>query len=108
MVLAELVQNAVEHGLGYGPGSIEVGAQRVEAPAENQPASQRLLVEVTDDGGGLPRDFDIDDTTSLGLQIVRTLIAGELNGHLEVRPRESGGTKVVIELPLENDAQSPT
>ncbi|GAA3751216.1 hypothetical protein HDA32_000910 [Spinactinospora alkalitolerans] len=107
MVLAELVQNAVEHGLHYGPGSIEVAVHRTDpSPLPGaEGAGSRLLIEVTDDGGGLPADFDIEGTTSLGLQIVRTLIVGELGGRLEIRPQEGDGTKVSIDLPVERDIQ---
>ncbi|GAA1758080.1 MULTISPECIES: sensor histidine kinase [Streptomonospora] len=101
MVLAELVQNAVEHGLRYEPGSIEVHARRDDPPLGEEENGGRLLIEVLDDGGGLPADFDIESTASLGLQIVRTLIVSELDGSLEIKPQENGGTKVAIELPVE-------
>ncbi|MBV2362691.1 sensor histidine kinase [Streptomonospora nanhaiensis] len=106
MVLTELVQNAVEHGLSYGPGRIEVRAQRVDPPLDAEGRGGRLLIEVTDDGGGLPDDFDMESTASLGLQIVRTLVVGELGGSLEVKPREDGGTRVAIELPVEHHTAS--
>jgi signal transduction histidine kinase len=49
----------------------------------------------------LPDNFDLDSTTSLGLQIVRTLVVAELGGRLEVRPRVGGGTEAVVDIPLE-------
>jgi len=102
MVLAELVQNAVEHGLEQGPGRIEVRVRRFDAgPA--YPGSGSLELAVSDDGGGLPLDFDLEGATSLGLQIVRTLIVGELGGTLAIKPMESGGTEVAISLPLERE-----
>ncbi|WP_017626975.1 sensor histidine kinase [Nocardiopsis chromatogenes] len=101
MVLTELVQNAVEHGLGYGPGAIEVRVRREDAPPGAEEASGRVFIEVTDDGGGLPADFDIAGSNSLGLQIVRTLVVAELGGHLEIKPRDDGGTAVAIELPVD-------
>lgn len=104
MVLAELVQNAVEHGLKQEQGVIEVRVRR-DDPMAGEEDVGRLLIEVIDDGGGLPADFDIEGTTNLGLQIVRTLIIGELGGSLEIKPRESGGTRVSIEMPLESDVQ---
>ena len=72
MVLTELVQNAVEHAYPDGrAGRIEVRVERAE---------DRLVVEVVDDGAGLPAGFDLQTSTRLGLQIVRTLVAGELGG----------------------------
>ena len=92
MVLTELLQNAVQHGLTYRPGMIEVSARR---------AANRLTVTVRDDGEGLPEGFDLDASTSLGLQIVRTLVVSELHGSLTVSPRDGAGTQVVVDLPLE-------
>lgn len=54
---------------------------------------------VADDGVGLPEDFDVESSNSLGLQIVRTLIVGELGGRLDFRPRPGGGTEVVVDIP---------
>ena len=92
MVLTELLQNAVRHGLGQRAGTIEVTARR---------GPQRLTVVVADNGAGLPEGFDIDASTSLGLQIVRTLVAAELGGRLEFLPRPGGGTEVLVDLPME-------
>jgi len=91
MVLTELLQNAHEHGLGRGPGLIEVSATR---------AVGRLAVTVIDDGRGLPEGFDPDISGNLGLQIVRTLVVGELNGQLEMQTRQVGGTKIALDIPL--------
>ncbi len=98
MVLTELVQNAVEHAYPDGqPGSIAVEVTRED---------ERLVVEVLDDGAGLPVDFDLAASTRLGLQIVRTLVSGELGGTLALEQRASGGTRAVLTLPLEPPAAS--
>jgi len=91
MVLTEVLQNAVEHGFGAGSGHVDVTANRLVG---------RLHVTVTDDGLGLPDDFDLDGSTSLGLSIVRTLVESELDGQLEMGPGPDGGTRVVIDLPV--------
>jgi two-component system, sensor histidine kinase PdtaS len=92
MVLTELMQNSVEHGLGDRPGVVELSAQR---------ALGRLRVSVTDDGRGLPPDFDSETSGNLGLSIVRTLVIGELDGVLEIGPRHGGpGTTAVVDLPV--------
>ena len=59
-----------------------------------------LTVTVEDNGAGLPEGFSLDATTSLGLQIVRTLVETELDGRLSIAPRPGGGTRVVVELPV--------
>jgi signal transduction histidine kinase len=44
--------------------------------------------------------MDLERSTGLGLQIVRTLVDSELGSALEVRPRSGGGTEAVIKLSL--------
>jgi two-component system, sensor histidine kinase PdtaS len=88
LVLVELVQNAVEHGLGGRDGTVGVLVRR----------GAGLRVEVHDDGAGLPAGFG-PGTEGLGLQIVRTLVEGELGGSLALL--EGGpGTRAVVDLPL--------
>jgi two-component sensor histidine kinase len=95
MVLTELLQNALEHGFGPGEeGSVEVSADR--GP------EQQLTITVRDDGRGLPEGFDPQTAGNLGLQIVRTLVVGELGGTFDMVPSAEGrGTEVVLELPLD-------
>jgi two-component sensor histidine kinase len=90
LVLVELVQNAVEHGLAGGNGEVRVSV------AAGGP--DRLVVAVADDGAGLPEGFDLLTGGGLGLQIVRTLVEGELGGTLTVEPG-APGTRVTLDLP---------
>ncbi|GAA4674520.1 PAS domain-containing sensor histidine kinase [Streptomyces chumphonensis] len=102
MVLTEVLQNALEHG--YGPaeqGTLEVGAVRGPGPSGGEDA--RLLVTVLDDGRGLPDGFDVRTSGNLGLQIVRTLVEGELGGTFEMVPAAGRGTRVVFDLPVTTD-----
>ncbi|WP_459185590.1 sensor histidine kinase [Streptomyces sp.] len=97
MVLTELLQNALEHGFGPGEqGTVEVTATRAAAPDDDQ-----LTITVRDDGRGLPEGFEPQTAGNLGLQIVRTLVVGELGGTFDMVPAEGRGTQVVLELPLE-------
>jgi len=108
LVLAELLQNALQHGLAQAEGG--AGASAAAGAGGTLEVSvlrtaDRLTVTVQDNGVGLPTGFDLDAATSLGLQIVRTLVVAELGGRLEVKPRAGGGTKAVVDLPL--DAAGP-
>ncbi|TFI43886.1 ATPase [Rhodococcus sp. 1R11] len=92
MVLAELVQNAMEHGFDAGSvGVVRIGADR---------SSKWLDVVIHDDGRGLPAGFSLERSDGLGLQIVRTLVSVELNGSLGLHPAPGGGTDAMLRVPL--------
>jgi two-component sensor histidine kinase len=96
LVLTELLQNALHHGLAGWPGA-RGGFAVVSASRD----AVRLTVKVEDNGAGLPDGFSLATTTSLGLQIVRTLVETELGGQLKIAPRPGGGTSVVVDLPVQ-------
>ena len=73
LILNELVQNAVEHGFGPGMDNAEIRITLAEEP-------KTLTLVVTNDGAPLPEGFDIRKTDSLGLQIVESLVRGDLQG----------------------------
>ncbi len=89
MVLTELFQNACEHGFAGRPGNLELDVSR---------SGDRMRMVVSDDGVGLPPEFDAATASGLGLSIVRTLVESELAGELRVGPRPDGGTQVVVQL----------
>ncbi len=94
LVIAELVHNALEHGISGGEDdSVEVTLRRLP---------EELHLVVRDNGRGLPEDFDVDATSTLGLAIVRTLVQDDLGGTLAfgAAPR---GTTVTIRVPLEEE-----
>ncbi|MGW7350594.1 PAS domain-containing sensor histidine kinase [Streptomyces sp. Z26] len=98
MVLTEVLQNALEHGFGPDTlGTVEVGAVRGGDVGREE---GRLLVTVQDDGRGLPDGFDARESGNLGLQIVRTLVEGELGGTFDMVPAPERGTRVTFDLPV--------
>jgi len=103
MVLTELLQNALQHGFSGPHADREQGL--IEVVVAREP--DRLTVTVADTGVGLPDGFELDSTTSLGLQIVRTLVVGELGGRLRITPRPGGGTEAVVELPVGCEPADP-
>jgi two-component system, sensor histidine kinase PdtaS len=96
LVLTELLQNALQHGLVTGPGAVPAGFVLVRAAR----TPGLLTVNVADNGVGLPEGFCLDTDSSLGLQIVRTLVEAELGGQLTIEPRPGGGTSVRVGLPV--------
>jgi len=93
MVVTELVQNAIEHAFDPADkgGSVTIRANR---------SARWLDIVVHDDGRGLPAEFSLETSEQLGLQIVRTLIAAELDGTLQMRRAEEGGTDVLLRVPI--------
>ncbi|MGQ0615379.1 MAG: sensor histidine kinase [Acidimicrobiia bacterium] len=99
VVLNELLQNALDHGYpdgqGLAGGTVLVCLGRSE---------QTLEVRVIDDGTGVPDGFNIEDSTGLGLSIVRTLVSSELAGDISIRrgqgPAPRPGTIVTLTVPL--------
>jgi two-component system, sensor histidine kinase PdtaS len=87
LVINELLQNALEHGYGRQEG----GTVTVDL----QDDGEKITIAVDDDGVGLPEDFDLAQTGSLGLQIVRTLAQGDLKGEFELHRRDKGVSAVV-------------
>ena len=93
MVITELVQNSIEHAYESTTenGSVTIRAER---------SARWLDVVVRDDGRGLPEGFSLEKSDSLGLQIVRTLVAAELDGSLGMHVGPAGGTDVVLRVPI--------
>ena len=58
---------------------------------------------VADSGVGLPPEFDLDSASGLGLQIVRTLVEGDLGGRLRITPGSGAGTEAVVDFPIGSD-----
>jgi two-component sensor histidine kinase len=92
LVTAELVHNAIEHGVGIGgTGTVVVSMRRL---------SDALHMSVRDDGAGLPTGFDAAMSAHLGLAIVKTVVEDDLRGVLNFSSGRTRGTTVTIRVPL--------
>jgi two-component system nitrogen regulation sensor histidine kinase NtrY len=99
-VLVNLFDNAVEAMNRSG---------RIWASARRDPVQRRAVIEVADEGPGIPPEdhdklflpyFSKKKTgTGLGLAIVHRIISDH-NGAIRVRNREPHGARIIIELPL--------
>jgi two-component sensor histidine kinase len=103
VVIAELIQNALEHGFGSNepdgeaadqPARPQIAKGHVDLTLENDGFS--LRIQVRDDGVGLPPGFDVHETNTLGLSIVRDLVESQLNGTILMSSR--GGAVVDITI----------
>ena len=101
-LLQPLVENALRHGAAPRPGMchVEIGAKA---------DSGRLRLWVTDDGAGLPRDFDLERHAGTGLSNTRSRLA-QLYGAaatFEVRAGNAAGTIVEIAFPASTPLTVP-
>jgi len=88
------MQNAVDHafprdGEGTAKGHVEIRLAREDG---------ELVVDVMDDGVGLPVGFTLEAGSGLGLSIVQALVTGELSGSIELR--DENGTRAHVRVPL--------
>jgi len=121
VVITELLQNAAEHAWPEGAGESDLGpglsgdggrdsgGPDSEPPGEEHPllvdvelyrTDAELRVTVRDNGVGLPPGFSINDTTSLGLSIVRGLVGTQMGGTITMR--NAGGTVVELVIPVDH------
>jgi two-component sensor histidine kinase len=92
VVLNELVQNAVEHGLGGGPGTVTVELRG----GGHDPVD----LEVRDGGGGGPPAGQREaDGGGLGLRLVRALVEEELGGQFTLTGSPGRGSLAAAVIP---------
>jgi two-component sensor histidine kinase len=90
MATHELITNAIKHAYDEGePGPIDVSLKRNSADS--------FIFRFTDRGRGLPEDFQIDTSTSLGMKMIMST-ARQLGGTFEVNRLEPG-SEFVIHIP---------
>lgn len=76
LIINELVQNSIEHGFEEK----RAGIIRVDL----EDSGDEVIITVADNGDGVPVDFNMEKTDSLGLQIVKILVEGDLKGKIEL------------------------
>jgi two-component sensor histidine kinase len=93
LILNELLQNAIEHGFEHK----EAGTIRVNL----EDGGDEVMINVMDDGEGLPDNFQMDQTDSLGLQIIKILVEGDLKGRIQLNnhANQGNGLSITISFP---------
>ena len=94
LIINELLSNALKHAFdGMDEGKIEV---ILTASADG-----RINLTVSDDGVGLPPGFDINESKTLGLRLVKILTEDQLQGTMEVT--SDGGATFNMQFDIEED-----
>lgn len=92
LILGEAISNALEHGFaGRAEGVIVL---RLHPSGDG-----KILLEVADNGCGLPEGFAPDRAGSLGLRIASAL-AQQLGGVFSLTPGQNGGARALLEIPV--------
>jgi PAS domain S-box-containing protein len=89
LIINELVSNALKHAFPDEQG----GQISLEIKAEED---GNLVMSVSDDGIGVPRDFDVATAPTLGLQLV-TMLTDQLRGSFDIRHADP--TRFIIRFP---------
>lgn len=96
LIVNELITNSLKYAF---PDSIgKQGIISINTGTQLQNPSI-IRIEISDNGVGLPVDFDPENSDTLGFQIVQTLVR-QLDGTLEITKPEGTGTKVSVSFPL--------
>jgi len=93
MLVNELISNSLKHGFPDGAqGEIRV---ELHPALDSSAAFAQWCLLVQDNGVGLPADFEIRQSHSLGLQLVADL-ASQLGGKLEIVNRQGASFSVTF------------
>ncbi len=94
LIVNELVANCLKHAFPKGKkGVITIELEAVKNASPSKLPERRGRLVIKDNGQGLPKNFDINKTDSLGLRLVNTLVK-QISGTLRFRSRK--GTQFEI------------
>jgi PAS domain S-box-containing protein len=84
LIINEIVTNSAKYAFPKSSGIITINLKQVSGGME---------LNISDNGIGLPIDVNLDNTSTLGLQLVKNL-TDQIDGHIEID--RSNGTKFTI------------
>jgi two-component sensor histidine kinase len=90
LIISELVINSLKHGF---PSKME-GEIRVNVSTD----ASYVIMEVSDNGTGIPPNIDIKNPESFGLQLIKTFVDQDF-GDIEIL--NDNGTQFIIRIPRE-------
>lgn len=89
LIINEMVLNSLKHAFNErDEGTILISLHNAEG---------KLIISVKDNGSGLPKDFDILNTNTFGMQLINALI-NQMNGDITVKNKI--GTEFISTLML--------
>jgi len=92
LIINELISNSLKHGFPEkDSGEIKIDFGYDE--------NNKLILKISDNGKGIPKDFDVENSDSLGLRLVNNLTT-QLNGKVDYY--NNNGTIVKLVFPNPN------
>ncbi|MBA3679723.1 MAG: PAS domain S-box protein [Bacteroidetes bacterium] len=91
LIINELITNAIKHAFP--------DAKKGKVCLNLKSESNNIYLEVTDNGVGIPPGVDYNNTNTLGLQLVNTLI-DQLDGEINFKSEKDKGTEVLIKFKM--------
>jgi len=88
LIINELISNSLKHAFKgqKGKGQIYIHFRSVGC---------QYLLEIGDNGKGLPSDFSVDSTTSMGMEIV-SILTQQIDGRLDFESNEGASFKIAF------------
>jgi two-component sensor histidine kinase/putative methionine-R-sulfoxide reductase with GAF domain len=94
LLINELTSNAIHHGFkGRTEGFIRIQSRNEDGTA---------IVEVFNNGQGVPEGFNPAMSSGLGMKITQRLVVSDLRGTFEIHS-DDAGTKATIRFPIASD-----
>lgn len=90
LILNELISNSIKYAFTDGKGEIKIG---LKFRSDNN-----FELCISDNGIGLPEDFSIESTHTLGMQLVKSLIS-QLHGEYNIESAKNKGVSFTIVFP---------
>jgi PAS domain S-box-containing protein len=113
IIVNEIVSNSLKHAFkGRNKGEIRIKLHKEERNGEEYARNEPFMNEeqkgtgytliVSDDGAGIPEDIDLENSDTLGLQLVSILV-DQLDGEIELK--RDRGTEFIIRISLKQSSQ---
>ena len=103
IIINELVSNSLKHAFSdRDKGEIRIKIHREECKIEDS-KSTTFFLSISDNGVGIPEDFDFENLDSLGMKLVITLV-DQLDGELELK--RNNGTEFIIRFTVSDQASA--
>jgi two-component sensor histidine kinase len=94
LILNEAITNSIKYAFGTDGGEINISA-KLSAP-------ETITLCIADTGKGLPPNFDLAETASLGMEMMKAL-SKQLGGDFEIK--SGSGVKVLVIFRVENQVR---